>query len=125
MNKIIILITFLFLIPFLKGFCKIDIDNTVVFSNETYLSYQIPLGSENITSIIFEHFDGSQFQLNLECSNSKNSNSATCFTTINDEQKRQMLLLPPNPVNKIQNNITIKIGNLTCLNVISISTISS
>ncbi|KAM9986294.1 hypothetical protein ACTFIY_010726 [Dictyostelium cf. discoideum] len=90
MNKKVILATFLFLTSFLKVFCKIDIDDAIVISNETYLSYQLPLGSENITSITFEHYDGSQFQLNLECSNSKNSNSTTCFTTINDEDKKQM-----------------------------------
>ncbi|EAL73595.1 immunoglobulin E-set domain-containing protein [Dictyostelium discoideum AX4] len=90
MNKKIILITFLFLISFLKVFCKIDIDNTIVISNETYLSYQIPLGSENISSIIFYHYDRSPFQLDFECSNSKNSNSTTCFTTIDDEEKKQM-----------------------------------
>ncbi|KAM9962635.1 hypothetical protein ACTFIR_005551 [Dictyostelium discoideum] len=82
-----IIIAFLFLIHFFKVFCK---DNIIVFSNETYLSYQIPLGRENITSITFDHFDGSQFQLDLECSNPKNSNSTTCFTTINDNQKKQM-----------------------------------
>ncbi|KAM9969923.1 hypothetical protein ACTFIR_001761 [Dictyostelium discoideum] len=67
-----------------------DINDIIVFSNETYLSYQIPLGSENIIFITFEHYDGLQFQLNLECSNSKNSNSTTCFTKINDENKKQM-----------------------------------
>ncbi|KAM9984455.1 hypothetical protein ACTFIZ_004168 [Dictyostelium cf. discoideum] len=87
MNKKIKLIAFLFLISFIKVFCK---DNIIVFSNETYLSYQIPIGSDNITSISFEHYDLSQFQLNLECSNSKNSNSTTCFTTINDDDKKQM-----------------------------------
>ncbi|KAM9962685.1 hypothetical protein ACTFIR_005601 [Dictyostelium discoideum] len=61
-----------------------------VFSNETYLSYQIPLGGENIKSIIFEHYDLMKFQLDLDYSNSKNSNSTTCFTTIDDEQKKQM-----------------------------------
>ncbi|KAM9979449.1 hypothetical protein ACTFIY_008694 [Dictyostelium cf. discoideum] len=90
MNKKVILATFLFLTSFLKVFCKIDIDDAIVISNETYLSYQLPLGSENITTITFEHYDGSQFQLNLECSNSKNSNSTTCFTTIDDEEKKQM-----------------------------------
>ncbi|KAM9986274.1 hypothetical protein ACTFIY_010683 [Dictyostelium cf. discoideum] len=99
MNKKVILATFLFLTSFLKVFCKINIDDAIVISNETYLSYQLPLGSENITSITFEHYDGSQFQLNLECSNSKNSNSTTCFTTINDEDKKQILSFDPTNIN--------------------------
>ncbi|KAK5574824.1 hypothetical protein RB653_010078 [Dictyostelium firmibasis] len=87
MNKKLFLIIFLLLLSIFNVYCWVDPDNTNIFSNETYLSYGFSSGNDFFKSFIFNHYDGSSFQLNFTCIHSINT---TCSSQINESEKKQM-----------------------------------
>ncbi|KAK5574768.1 hypothetical protein RB653_010021 [Dictyostelium firmibasis] len=80
---------------------------TNIFSNETYLSYIFSSGNDFFKSIIFNHYDGSSFQLKFTCIQSINT---TCSSQINENDKKLILEI----------NYPIKLG----LNILDIRTSS-
>ncbi|EAL73605.2 immunoglobulin E-set domain-containing protein [Dictyostelium discoideum AX4] len=86
MEKKLLIIVIIFLFSTIQVFCQIDY-KTFVISNETYLSYHFPVGSEYFSSLNFERFVGPSFQLDFECIT---FNGTVCFSQINQENKKQL-----------------------------------
>ncbi|KAM9986351.1 hypothetical protein ACTFIY_010773 [Dictyostelium cf. discoideum] len=86
MEKKLLIIVIIFLFSTIQVFCRID-DRTFVISNETFLSYHFPVGSEYFTSLNFEHYQGPSFQLDFECIT---FNGTVCYSQINQENKKQL-----------------------------------
>ncbi|EAL73280.1 immunoglobulin E-set domain-containing protein [Dictyostelium discoideum AX4] len=85
MEKKLLIIVIVFLFSTIQVFCRID-DKTFVISNETYLSYHFPVGSEYFSSLNFEHYEGPSFQLDFECIT---GNGTVCFSQIYPEIKKK------------------------------------
>ncbi|KAM9972387.1 hypothetical protein ACTFIW_007447 [Dictyostelium discoideum] len=86
MEKKLLIIVIIFLFSTIQVFCRID-DKTFVISNETFLSYHFPVGSEHFTSLNFQRFSGPEFRLDFECTN---FNGTVCFSQINQENNKQI-----------------------------------
>ncbi|KAM9943780.1 hypothetical protein ACTFIT_008359 [Dictyostelium discoideum] len=72
MEKKLLIIVIIFLFSIIQVFCRID-SKTFVISNETFLSYHFPVGSEYFSSLNFELLVGT-----------------FCFSKIDQENKKQL-----------------------------------